>query len=110
MPSEKALAVLADLTARLREAFPGEVAEVVLFGSQLTGKATEYSDYDFVLVWKGGRVYWQKKWAVYAVCNEVNLAHDVLIQPLLISEEELGGLRGAQPVYQDALQYGARAA
>lgn len=102
--------VLNDLAQRLRIAFPGEVKDVVLFGSQLTSKANEDSDYDFILVWKGAKLNWQKKQEINAVCFETDLKYGILTHTLLISEEELNGIRGAQPIYQDALEYGAHAA
>ncbi len=102
--------VLQDLAQRLRIAFPGEVRDVVLFGSQLSGKATEDSDYDMVLIWKGGKVQWKKERAISDVCFETDLKYGIYCQTLIISEAELNSARGAQPLYQDALKYGAYAA
>ncbi len=101
--------VLNDMALRLRTVFPGEVKDVVLFGSHNTGKATEDSDYDILLIWKGKKLAYEKKRAISDVCTDTDLFFGILTHTLVISEEELNDVRGAQPLFQDALAHGAYA-
>ena len=42
--------MLQHLSARLQKAFPGQLAEVILFGSRASGTAHAGSDYDFLIL------------------------------------------------------------
>lgn len=101
--------VLQDLAQRLRAAFPGKVKEVILHGSHLRGDAREDSDFDFVIVWEG-ELTWQQKHLVNDVCYETDLALGIVTHTMIITNVELSKLRGYQPIFQDALKKGLRAA
>lgn len=101
--------VLQDLVERLRPAFPGKVKDVILHGSHLRGDAREDSDYDFVIVWNEA-LTWQQKHLVNDVCYETDLKFGVVTHTMVITSLALSMLRGRQPVFQDALKKGLRAA
>lgn len=42
--------ILKDLNGKLREKFAGDLKEVILFGSRVSGKAHTDSDYDLLII------------------------------------------------------------
>ena len=109
MPTEKALAVLADLDARLRAAFPEQVKDVLLFGSQAKGVAQEGSDYDFLVILRGSLSATAERELSRAAYG-TDLAFGIYTDLHFLTEGDMQSLRGAQPIFQDAYQSGLRAA
>lgn len=109
MPSEKALAVLADLDARLRAGFPEKIKEVILFGSQAKGTAREASDYDFLVVLHGS-ISTALERELSRTAYGTDLAFGVCTDLHFLTESDMRSARGAQPIFQDAYQSGLRAA
>ncbi|MDX2133410.1 MAG: nucleotidyltransferase domain-containing protein [Saprospiraceae bacterium] len=91
---------------RLTARFGDKIKDVILFGSRAWGKPTRWSDWDFVVVVRGG-YDWRFERAVCDVMADIDLDYDIITQPLVISEEELRySLRGRQPIFQTATQKG----
>jgi predicted nucleotidyltransferase len=96
---------LHELKSVLKQKYPDYVDQIFLFGSQATGTAREYSDYDILLILK--KPYdWRFENDIYDACAEINVKYDIITDIKLISREELQTLRGKQPFIQHALHDG----
>ena len=84
------------------------VLEVILFGSQATGKAIDFSDYD-ILVIASHPISWQERRKISDEIYSIDLKYNILTDVKIISEPELKTLRGKQPFIQRALQEGIAA-
>ncbi len=81
------------------------VSEVILFGSQATGKAFEFSDYD-ILVIVSHPISWRQRREIADEIYSIDLKYNILTDVKIISEPELKTLKGKQPFIQHALQEG----
>lgn len=97
--------ILTDLRNRLMEHYSDSVRDVVLFGSQANNKATDYSDYD-VLILLNHEYTTQDENRILDICYEVDLKYDILIDAHLLSVKELNSRRGKQPIFVNALKDG----
>lgn len=76
-----------------------------MFGSQVTGKSNENSDYDILIVLDkeyGAR----DENRIYDLCFDINLKYNIVIDAHLISIHELTTLRGKQSIYTTAIKSG----
>lgn len=97
------------LKAALQQRFGSVIRDVILFGSQAMGTAHEDSDYDVVIVLTQ-QYDWQFRDRVLDVIYDLELQYDILINTFLISTHELRHtLRGAQPLFVNALKHGVYA-
>ena len=81
------------------------VSDVILFGSQATGKAFEFSDHD-ILVIVSHPISWRQKREIGDEIYSIDLKYNILTDVKIISEPELKTLKGKQPFIQRALQEG----
>ena len=81
------------------------ISDVILFGSQATGNALEFSDYD-ILVITSQSVSWKQQREIADEIYSIDLKYDILTDVKIISEPELKTLRGKQPFIQRALREG----
>ena len=81
------------------------VSDVILFGSQATGKAFEFSDYD-ILVIVSHPISWRQRREISDEIYSIDLKYNILTDVKIISEPELKTLRGKQPFIQNAIQEG----
>ncbi len=89
--------------------FGDSISDVVLFGSQLTGKATEDSDIDVLIVLKHDYDR-QMKRNINDLCYEIDLKYDTFLDTQIISLNELkNSLRGKHPIFSNALKEGYHA-
>ena len=98
--------ILKDLKNHLVKNFGDNIKDVILFGSQVTGNATEYSDYDVLIVLKNN--YSQKflKKILYIILS-VELKFDIFIDTKFISSFELKNtLRGKLPIFKNTINTG----
>ena len=83
--------------------FGGDIKDIVLFGSQITGKAHEASDYDVLIVLNRDYDREYKKGLLSVVLN-LELEHDIFIDTKIISNHELHHtIKGKHPLYGEAL-------
>lgn len=61
--------ILKALKQKLIDSFGDNIAKVILFGSQVTGGATEFSDYDILIVLKC-EYDWKFRNEIYDLCND----------------------------------------
>ncbi len=86
-----------------------DISDVVLFGSQLTGKATKDSDVDILIVLKNDYDR-QIKRKINELCYEIDLKYDTFLDTQIISLNELkNSLRGKHPIFSNALKEGFHA-
>ena len=93
------------LKKALKSKYDDRKKNVFLFGSQASGIAAEYSDYD-VLIFTREKPGWRFEREISDICYGIELKHDIFIDTLVISEAELDTIRGKQPIYQNALKMG----
>jgi len=100
------LHILKKLKKLLRHRFENDIKDVILFGSQAAGTAHRDSDYDILIVLS--RNYdRQFRDGVTDIVYDLELEHDILTDTHLISLGELKhSLRGAQPVFVNAVRHG----
>src|ERR1035437_9616644 len=100
--------VLNDLSNLLRDRFPDNLKDVVLFGSQANGTAHKDSDYDFLIVLKQ-KVDWKTESEISDLCYKIDLKYNIITDTHIISEAEFSTLRGKQPIFVNALLNGLHA-
>lgn len=89
--------------------FGDDIEDIVLFGSQVTGKAYESSDYDVLIVLNRDYDREYKKRLLSVVLN-LELEHDIFIDTKIISNHELHHtIKGKHPLYGEALLEGLHA-
>ena len=93
----------------LVESLGNSISDVVLFGSQLSGKATEDSDVDILIVLKNDYDL-QMRRKINDLCYEIDLKYDTFLDTQIISQNELkNSLRGKHPIFSNALKEGYHA-
>ncbi len=97
--------IVSELSLRLKEEFPGYILNVILFGSQITGKAEKDSDYDILIIVKE-KADWRTERVISDICYGIELKYSILTDTHIISEAELSTLRGKQPIFVNALTSG----
>jgi predicted nucleotidyltransferase len=86
--------------------FGNKIKEVILFGSQIKGAATEFSDYD-VLILLRCDYDWKFRDQVTDTIYDIELEKDIIFDQHLLSENELiNSPRGFEPIYQNAIKNG----
>jgi len=94
------------LKANLWAQLGNNIVNVFVFGSQVNGSATEFSDYD-ILVVLNAEYDWMYKDKIYEICYQTELSEDVFFDISIISEHELKNtIRGKQPFIQNAIKNG----
>ena len=105
--NQKNLAIIKELKERLANQFDF-ISRVILFGSQVSGKASKFSDYDILIV-VTRNIDWQKQREIVDEIFYLDLKYSILTDVKIISESELKTLRGKQPFIQSALKEGIAA-
>lgn len=100
--------ILKDLNQLLKSRFSEELKDIVLFGSQVNGKAKKYSDYDILVILKQ-KADWKTEREISEICYEIELKYNILIDNHVIGEPEFSTLRGKQPIYVNAISKGIHA-
>lgn len=100
--------VLNDLSVLLRTRFADNLKEVVLFGSQASGKANRDSDYDFLIILKQ-KADWKTEREISDLCYEIDLKYNIITDTHILSESEFVTLRGKQPIFVNAMSKGIHA-
>ncbi|MHC1777693.1 MAG: nucleotidyltransferase domain-containing protein [Lentimicrobium sp.] len=98
--------ILKELKQYLIAGFGDDIVDVILFGSQVSGKATEGSDFDILLV--VARDYnWQMRDRIMDKAFDIGLKYQVLFDIHLLSlNEKRNSLRGKEPVIANAIERG----
>lgn len=104
MNSEKEI-IIKDLKGRLSNHLKDNLIEVILFGSQLTGKGSADSDYDILIVIKK-KNDWKLERKISDICFEIELKYGILTDSHILTENELNLPRGKQPIFYNAINSG----
>jgi len=104
--SEKTI-ILQDLKKELTNSFGSNLVNIFLFGSQAKNTETLDSDYDILILLKTKKD-WRIKDQIIDICYDIDLKHDILIDPHILSEEELTTIRGKQPIFINAMLNGIK--
>jgi len=94
-----------ELKNLLYRTFPDEIERVILFGSQVTDQAREYSDYD-ILVIVNHPYDWRFKDKIYDTTYDIDLKYDLFTDVKVISTSELNTIHGQLPFIQAAFEHG----
>lgn len=100
--------ILADLKKHLIQNYNGSIKEIVLFGSHASGKSTQDSDYDVLIVLDNDYSAKDEN-IILDLCYDINLKYDILIDAHLLSQREIETIRGKQPIFVNALKNGIHA-
>ncbi|MDO9152247.1 MAG: nucleotidyltransferase domain-containing protein [Paludibacter sp.] len=106
MKSKKKI-ILHDFNQLLRLRFSDNIKDLVLFGSQTTGKAKKDSDYDFLVILKQ-KADWKTEREISDISYEIELKYNIITDTHVIGESELNTLRGKQPIFVNAIEKGLR--
>lgn len=97
---------LKELKQRLIAKFGDNIVYVILFGSQATGKATEFSDYDILIVLKD-KYTWKLENEIINLCADFQIDYEIYLDTIIISLSEIQtSLRGKQPIIANTLKHG----
>jgi len=100
--------ILKDFSQLLRLRFSDDLKDLVLFGSQTTGKAKKDSDYDFLVILKQ-KVDWKTEREISDLSYEIELKYNIVTDTHILAESELSSLRGKQPIFVNAIAKGLHA-
>jgi predicted nucleotidyltransferase len=101
--------IIKELKAALVANFGEDIADVILFGSRVSGKAHKDSDYD-VLIILNNDFDWKYRRKITPVIYDLELKYNIFIDKKIISKNELNHtVEGMHPLYQDAIRDGIHA-
>ncbi|MCX6268992.1 MAG: nucleotidyltransferase domain-containing protein [Bacteroidetes bacterium] len=101
--------VLKELKRNLVSQFGDDIQDVILFGSQASGKSGTDSDYD-ILILISHDYDWKYQNLIFDNAFDVGLRHQVLFDLHLLSMNERNGtLKGKEPLIINALEKGIHA-
>ncbi len=92
------------LVTRLRQEYPTEIAQVILFGSRARGDASRESDFDLLIVTKNGSK--RLKETVDRLVKPVGFEHHLVFSPYVITQEEFATKRTREPFYRSIASEG----
>lgn len=99
------LEILTDLKVKLINRFGDKIKDVILFGSHVSNRANEYSDYDILIILDSD--YDSKiEDQIIDICYDIDLKYNILTDTHILSKNELNTLKGRQPVFTNALKNG----
>ena len=105
--NQENVTIMKELKERLQRRF-SFISDVILFGSQATGQAFEFSDYDILIIVTSS-ISWRQRREIVDEVYVSDLKYNILTDVKIISEPELKSLKGKQPFIQRALQEGVAA-
>jgi predicted nucleotidyltransferase len=98
--------IVKELKRDLVSSFGDDINDVILFGSQASGKSAEDSDYD-ILILLSHDYDWRYRNLLFDKAFDVGLKYQVLFDlHLLSSNERNNSLKGKEPIIIHALEKG----
>ena len=103
---EENIKLIRNLKLLLQNNFGSDIKDVILFGSQAKGNASELSDYDILIILKNN-YNWKYRDKMTDVIYDMELQHDILFDKHLLTLHEIKhSLKASEPIYQNALKQG----
>ena len=99
------LNILKELKNSIQKVYTDSVKDVILFGSQAYCDSTKNSDYDILIILSKDYTARDEN-QIYDLCFDINLKYNIIIDAHLISERELGTIKGKQPIFTKAIKSG----
>ena len=101
--------IIQQLVRSVRELFPQETPEVILFGSYARNDADDGSDIDVLLLMDASREeIAEKNWQVGEVAAELLLAHGIVVSPILENRDYYFTNMMLLPFFQNIQREGVR--
>lgn len=101
--------VITELKKVLVSQFGDNILDVILFGSQASGKSADDSDYD-ILILLANDYDWKYQNLLFDKAFDVGLKYQVLFDlHLLSANEKNNSIRGKEPIFVNAIQKGIHA-
>lgn len=97
--------ILKELKEYLLINFGTAVKDVILFGSQSKNLELPDSDYDILII-LDKEYDWRDENKILDLCFDINLKYNILIDAHIISKKELDSVRGKQPIFINAINFG----
>jgi len=97
--------ILKELKELLVSRFGEEIRRVILFGSQVSGEAQEFSDYDILIV-LGKEYDWRFEKEIVTLCYDIDLKYNIVTDIKIISENDLSTFKGKQEYILNAIETG----
>lgn len=100
------IVIITELKRVLVSQFGDNIIDVILFGSQASGKSNEDSDYD-ILILVANDYNWKYQNLLFDKAFDVGLKYQVLFDLHLLSVNEKNNLlRGKEPIFINAMEKG----
>ncbi|MGF1584608.1 MAG: nucleotidyltransferase domain-containing protein [Bacteroidales bacterium] len=98
--------ILKAVKSRLKVELGDNLNKVILFGSRITKKVNEFSDFD-VLIILNAPFHWTTKNLIRDICYEISLEKDVLIDSKIIyAADPETKFWGKHPLFTDTIKNG----
>lgn len=89
----------------LHKQIQGKIKKIILYGSYARDSFRSDSDIDILLIMES-KIDESLRKQIYGICYDLNSMYDIWIDISLLSEDDLGTIRGKQPYVQNALVEG----
>ena len=106
--TEEKIKILNDLKLSLSLSLNDNLKDLVLFGSQLSGKSSHNSDYDILIIVKD-KTDWRLERQISDICYEIDLRYNIITDTHILSESDFETPRGKQPIFIKAIKNGYHA-
>jgi len=97
--------ILNELKSYLQQNLGDNFHNLILFGSRVGNNYKKDSDFDCLIIINNDYNYkFEEK--IIDLCYNISLKYNIIIDPHIISTNELNSLRAKQPIYINALNNG----
>ncbi|MCX8124192.1 MAG: nucleotidyltransferase domain-containing protein [Spirochaetes bacterium] len=97
--------LLEKINRMIKQNFDDLIEKAILFGSRVDGTATEYSDYDILIVTKK-KIDWKVEEQIRSILYTLNIDYDIILSVQFISIADLHTIKGKQPFILQAFETG----
>lgn len=97
--------IINDLKNIIKDRFKDDLKDLILFGSQLSNKTNQDSDYDILIILKR-KTDWKTESEISDLCYEIDLKYGIITDTHILGEDELNLPRGKQPIFVNAINKG----
>ena len=103
---EENIKLIRTLKILLQSNFGNNIKDVILFDPRATGTASDGSDYDILII-LNNNYDWKYRDRMTDIIYDMELQYDVLFDKHLLSSHEIkNSIKGAEPIYKNAIKQG----